>query len=106
MNSSSCKVTYHATPPANPKPGDLWCDDEVLRPDYKDSQQCCVYMVFPDGSHSGGIMVYRDQKPKVGYPSWRMVGTPDKPETFSLHPSLHLVGYWHGWLRNGRLESC
>jgi len=34
---------------------------------------------------------------------WQLSGTVDKP---TLSPSLHWVGIWHGWLRNGRLESC
>lgn len=36
-------------------------------------------------------------------PRWKLTGTPEKP---SLHPSLLWVDVWHGWLRDGRLESC
>lgn len=34
---------------------------------------------------------------------WTLSGTVDKP---TLSPSLHWIGVWHGYLRNGRLESC
>jgi len=26
--------------------------------------------------------------------------------TLTLSPSIHAVGHWHGWLKNGVLESC
>ena len=35
--------------------------------------------------------------------SWALSGTHDKP---TLSPSLNWVGVWHGFLRDGRLESC
>lgn len=35
-------------------------------------------------------------------PSWRWDGNHDAP---TLTPSLHLVGVWHGWMKEGRLES-
>jgi hypothetical protein len=41
-----------------------------------------------------------------GFPSWEMTGDPTKPETLTLTPSLHLQGFWHGYLTAGRLESC
>ncbi len=34
---------------------------------------------------------------------WSLSGTRDKP---TLSPSLHWVGYWHGWLKDGFLQSC
>ena len=37
-------------------------------------------------------------------PRWQRTG--DTFETLTLSPSIHLVGHWHGWLRNGVLESC
>jgi hypothetical protein len=36
-------------------------------------------------------------------PSWTWDGNRQKP---TLHPSVHWVGHWHGWLRNGVWESC
>lgn len=40
------------------------------------------------------------------YPSWEFTGDITKPETFTLAPSIHLPGVWHGWLRDGQLISC
>ena len=34
---------------------------------------------------------------------WTLSGTQEKP---TLSPSLHWVGMWHGWCRDGRLISC
>lgn len=34
---------------------------------------------------------------------WQLSGTHAKP---TLSPSLHWVGMWHGWLRDGQLVSC
>ena len=34
---------------------------------------------------------------------WSLSGTRDKP---TLSPSLHWVGMWHGYLRDGNLQSC
>lgn len=34
---------------------------------------------------------------------WSLSGTLEKP---TLNPSLHWVGVWHGWLRDGNLISC
>lgn len=35
-------------------------------------------------------------------PSWAWNGSTDAP---TLTPSVHRVGHWHGWLRNGVWES-
>lgn len=34
---------------------------------------------------------------------WNLTGTFDKP---TLSPSLHWVGVWHGFLKDGYLSSC
>ena len=36
-------------------------------------------------------------------PRWQWDGNHDAP---TLSPSVHWVGHWHGWLRNGVWESC
>jgi hypothetical protein len=36
-------------------------------------------------------------------PSWEWDGNTEAP---TLSPSVHHVGHWHGWLRNGVWESC
>lgn len=35
--------------------------------------------------------------------AWEWDGNMDAP---TLSPSVHHVGHWHGWLRNGVWESC
>ena len=34
---------------------------------------------------------------------WKLSGTKEAP---TMHPSLHWVGMWHGFLENGYLRSC
>lgn len=38
-----------------------------------------------------------------GKPNWAWDGNEDAP---TLSPSIHNIGHWHGFLRNGRFESC
>jgi hypothetical protein len=38
-----------------------------------------------------------------GRPQWTLSGDLERP---TLSPSIHLVGFWHGWLREGRFVSC
>ena len=35
--------------------------------------------------------------------TWEWNGSLESP---TLSPSVHHVGHWHGWLRNGVWESC
>ena len=35
---------------------------------------------------------------------WDVTGT--SFEDITLSPSIHHVGHWHGWLKNGVLTSC
>lgn len=41
---------------------------------------------------------------KWGKEKWTRSG--ETFETLTLAPSIHAVGHWHGWLRNGMLVSC
>lgn len=43
----------------------------------------------------------KDVKPET---LWQRTG--DTIETLTLSPSIHCVGHWHGWLKNGVLTSC
>jgi len=45
-----------------------------------------------------------DPEPVASEKLWLRTG--DTFETLTLSPSIHCVGHWHGWLRNGVLESC
>ncbi|WP_226557835.1 DUF6527 family protein [Salipiger thiooxidans] len=44
-----------------------------------------------------------EHKPNLSGPSWNWNGRTDAP---TLLPSVHMVGHWHGWLRDGYWESC
>lgn len=37
---------------------------------------------------------------------WTRTGDPARPETFTVSPSIHFPGRYHGWLRNGVLEDA
>lgn len=51
----------------------------------------CIRLRPIPGSHSNAS------------PSWQWNGNEEVP---TLSPSVHLPGRWHGWFRNGRMESC
>lgn len=49
-----------------------------------------------------------DGGPSIKYSEREVLWT-RQGETFedlTLTPSIHAVGHWHGWLRNGMLVSC
>lgn len=37
---------------------------------------------------------------------WTRTGDPTRPESFSVEPSIHFPGRYHGWLRAGHLEDA
>ena len=49
------------------------------------------------------INVERPGQEKPPSPSWSWDGNTEKP---TLSPSIHVIGFWHGWLRSGRFVSC
>lgn len=60
-----------------------------------------VGMIYSCPCGCGGIRAL-DFKPRSS-PSWQWDGNRDAP---TLTPSVHWVGHWHGFLRNGVWESC
>jgi hypothetical protein len=52
--------------------------------------------------HVGRLYVGVVRKPPQS-PSWAWTGG---KEAATLSPSVHHVGHWHGWLKNGVWESC
>jgi hypothetical protein len=66
---------------------------------------------LPD-CENGGRQVVPTKTNFIGKPTcadslargWDLSGT--SFENITLAPSIHQVGHWHGWLRNGVLESC
>lgn len=59
-----------------------------------------MWLKLPDGAASA--INLRPYKPDIGA-SWEWDGNENKP---TLTPSVHRVGSWHGFIRNGRMESC
>jgi hypothetical protein len=53
--------------------------------------------------HQGSLMFRPVPAQYPPHPSWEWDGNMDAP---TLSPSVHHVGHWHGWLRNGIWESC
>lgn len=64
----------------------------------------CIRFKTP-GPNYGNIIVYRSGEPlpSVQEPVWSWDGDEDKP---TLSPSVHCVGYWHGYFVQGRMQSC
>lgn len=74
--------------------GAVWEDDESH-----------LFVMLPGtGRHLDAIAVTRDQqRAQAESRVWLLTGERSKP---TLHPSLHVPGCWHGWLRDGQLISC
>lgn len=60
--------------------------------------------ILPSGVY-GHIPVHRsgEPPPAVAIPYWAWDGNEDSP---TLTPSVHCVGYWHGYFTAGRMVSC
>jgi hypothetical protein len=60
----------------------------------------------PCGEKCGWSRIYLPitGRSEVGGVTWELKGGDDFA-TVTLSPSIHAVGHWHGWLRNGVLES-
>lgn len=57
-----------------------------------------LFYVCPCGcGHIGRLTVGLRHKPTAS-PSWHWNGSVTEP---TLAPSVHHVGHWHGWLRDG-----
>lgn len=51
---------------------------------------------------AGAVRVGENEKPAEA-PSWAWTGG---KEATTFHPSVHHVGHWHGWLKNGYWEQA
>lgn len=75
---------------ADAVPGSFWIDGEVGDLNF--------WFFCPCGCGDKRIIrVGRGYKPGAN-PSWRWNGATEKP---TLHPSVNMLGHWHGWLREG-----
>jgi hypothetical protein len=68
---------------------------------YVDGTGATAGMIYccPCGCGATGSLAFRPRPS----PSWEWDGNRDAP---TLSPSVHHVGHWHGYLRNGVWESC
>jgi hypothetical protein len=103
-------MSYVKTPPVRGKPVDFdalyEAGHEALRAAAggfefieKDGRVTDMLMICPCGCGDTGALAIRP----APSPSWEWDGNREKP---TLHPSVHHVGHWHGWLRAGVWESC
>ncbi len=64
-----------------------------------------LWIMIPAGTHPQGYCLspwhIKPNKNDGGH-SWQWDGNIEKP---TLTPSLHAVGIWHGYMRNGNLVS-
>lgn len=73
----------------------------VDQPD-EDGEQAFWYSCPCGCGRIAPLTVGNGFKPADG-PSWAWNGSFETP---TLTPSVHHVGHWHGWLKNGVWESC
>lgn len=68
---------------------------------YKSGDRYPAGMIYtcPCGCGHMGALAFRPHKS----PSWDWDGNMEAP---TLLPSVHHVGHWHGWLKNGIWVSC
>ena len=94
MNSDSASGKRHDTHDSLNETGQAgdWYLDDVPQPEL-------IWIWIP----KAGVTIWELSPHCDGYhPCWKWDGNRDAP---TLTPSLHLVGTWHGWMKNGRLES-
>ncbi|AKR57109.1 hypothetical protein XM25_15165 [Devosia sp. H5989] len=70
---------------------------------YADGDRFPAGMIYscPCGCGATGVLRFRPTPSPS--PSWEWDGNRERP---TLSPSVHHVGHWHGFLRNGVWESC
>jgi hypothetical protein len=96
MNTDSCDMILVADDDAvQDGPPGSFCINTLA------NGQRVMWHKLPDGN--GGLLRLRPVVSGESYPSWEWDGNGEKP---TLTPSVHLPGRWHGWFRNGRMESC
>lgn len=85
------------------KPGDFaWgFDAPETFGETRESKIIHFYHCLPGEKNMSVIQVQRGTP--GGNRVWGWDGNEDKPTIF---PSIHVIGYWHGWCREGRLVSC
>lgn len=64
--------------------------------EFRGEPPTAVFYACPCGCGTVGYL--RLRPPESPRPSWAWNGDRQRP---TLHPSIHHVGHWHGWLRDG-----
>lgn len=85
-------IFYHWRGDGRQFPEDVASVFIVMPVNISDSDRAC----YP-------VLEWTVDRPNPNGAQWSLSGTAEAP---TLSPSLHWVGFWHGWLREGRLESC
>ena len=65
-------------------------------------ETCSLIAVCVGCGGLSALTCSRDGKPP-GDKTWHLTGTDDAP---TLSPSVHHVGCWHGWLRDGEWSAA
>jgi hypothetical protein len=73
------------------RPGDFSFDEDFSH----------LYVWLPGMPGPDAIPIQRGEQ--GGYRVWGWDGNTEAP---TLTPSISVPGYWHGYLRAGKLESC
>jgi hypothetical protein len=76
--------------------GDFWWD-------VTDGRRCLVVVLPIKGSKRGLRCEFSINHKNHCNAQWAWDGNVDAP---TLTPSLHAVGHWHGWVRNGQLVEA
>lgn len=95
MNTESCDCRKVLDYDAVERPGDFY-----LHPIEGMGGDTCIHVMLP-GSTFIALPIQRGSAP--GNRIWGWDGNEETP---TLTPSIHTIGHWHGFLTNGRLNSC
>lgn len=62
-----------------------------------------MFLAYPNGYYPESWEVVSLPLSGDQHPVWQWDGNREAP---TLTPSINVVGRWHGFLRNGKLETC
>ncbi len=100
-HSCDCKVFETAEEARAHGIGGIWYDGGPFPA--VDAVWIMMPILDPDGEIVAEPARWSVSKPNHCKAQWTISGTWERP---TLSPSLHWVDVWHGFLRDGRLESC
>lgn len=80
--------------------GKLSLGDFYWRVDSEGKRMLCVLIPCPSAESGYTFSQWTIDHPNHCNAQWSWDGNEDSP---TLTPSLHAVGVWHGWVKNGEL---